>query len=130
MPEHAIDKSPLGPRDFPEFFRALNCKPGGNEPANSFRWQERLIAEVIEQGLPCTISLPTAAGKTSVLDIFLFALAAIRSGTDRRAEALALPRRWFFCVDRRLIVDQTARHAEQLLQGLQTTDVPVAKRVR
>jgi CRISPR-associated endonuclease/helicase Cas3 len=130
MSDAAIDKSPLGPGDFREFFRAFNSKPGTSEPANPFRWQERLVAEVIKHGPPCAISLPTAAGKTSVLDIFLFALAAIRSGAHRSPQVAALPRRWFFCVDRRLIVDQTARHARGLLERLQTTDVEVAKRVR
>lgn len=140
MPNDATDKSPLSPGDFREFFNAVNFKPGTKEPASPFRWQERLVGEMIngadgagklfEQGLPCTISLPTAAGKTSTLDILLFALAAIRSGAYRKPGAAALPRRWFFCVDRRLIVDQTARHARELLERLQTTDVAAAKRVR
>lgn len=52
MSDAAIDKSPLGPGDFREFFRAFNFKPGTSEPANPFRWQERLVAEVIKHGPP------------------------------------------------------------------------------
>lgn len=130
MPSQAIEQSRLCPKDFSEFFRRVNDKPDNDEPADPFRWQERMVREAIDRGLPNTVSLPTAAGKTSMLDIALFALAAVRSGANRWSDARPLPRRLFFSVDRRLIVDQTARHAHQLLERLHTDDSPVVRRVR
>ncbi len=129
MPVEPVEEAPLHGEDFTEFFRRMNCKPGSDEPADPFRWQERLVREVIDRGLPAAVSLPTGAGKTTMLDIILFALAAVRSGAKRSPDARPLPRRLFFCVDRRLIVDQTARHAQELLDRLNSDDSPVIRRV-
>lgn len=95
------------PRDLPSFeafFRAVNH---GQAP---FPWQLRLAAEVLTQGRwPELLDLPTGVGKTSALDIALYGLAAV---PDK------LPRRTLLVVDRRIVVDQAAKHAKEILHEL------------
>lgn len=94
--------------DFPAFFRAVH----GRDP---FPWQTRLAREVALREWPAVLSLPTAAGKTSAVDVAVFAL-ALEAGAplaDRRA-----PLRVFFVIDRRLVVDQAAEHARKLRASL------------
>jgi len=74
--------------DFEAFFRELQ----GHGP---FPWQKRLAARVCETGWPDCLDLPTASGKTACLDVAVFAMAVHRGG----------PRRVFFVVDRRVVVD-------------------------
>ncbi len=99
---------PLGPADFPQYFREL----WGRDP---FPWQTRLLEHVVERGWPDTLDLPTAAGKTAVLDIAVFALAldAGRPPAERRA-----PLRTVFVIDRRVVVDQAFRRADALATKL------------
>lgn len=104
---------PLSPGRFPEFFEAAH----GFAP---FPWQARLATRVAEAGpdaraWPDVLALPTASGKTSCLDIAVFALAcqAVRSAGERTA-----PRRIFFVVDRRIIVDEAYEHARRLADHL------------
>jgi len=87
---------------FEQFFEAA----WGTKP---FPWQERLANRVLQGDWPESIGLPTAAGKTALIDIAVFALAmrAPRAG-----------RRIFFVVDRRVIVDEAAKRAEQLADKL------------
>jgi CRISPR-associated endonuclease/helicase Cas3 len=82
--------------DFDRFFKELH----GLAP---FPWQSRLIRRVAEQGWPSVLDLPTSAGKTASLDVALFhtVLDADKPPQKRRA-----PRRIFFIVDRRLVVDE------------------------
>ena len=72
------------------FFQALH----GKQP---FPWQEALAAQVCTGQWPEVIHLPTASGKTACIDIALFAL-AVRGGE--------VPRRIFFVVDRRVVVNE------------------------
>jgi CRISPR-associated endonuclease/helicase Cas3 len=107
----------LGLDRFPEFLEAAHKhKP--------FPWQERLLARVAQrasliengaQAWPEAIALPTAAGKTTCIDIAVFALAcqAVLSPGERTA-----PRRVFFVVDRRVIVDEAYEHAKALALNL------------
>lgn len=69
-----------------------------------FPWQQRLLTSLLEGKLPRALDLPTGLGKTSVLAIWLVARAA---GAD-------LPRRLVYVVDRRAVVDQSTRVAEEL----------------
>lgn len=82
--------------DFDTFFLELY----GYSP---FPWQRRLMHRVAEEGWPAVLGLPTSAGKTAALDIALFhvVLDADKPPQEKRA-----PRRIFFIVDRRLIVDE------------------------
>ncbi|HEU0120877.1 MAG TPA: type I-U CRISPR-associated helicase/endonuclease Cas3 [Bryobacteraceae bacterium] len=77
------------PQLFRDFFSGLHGHP-------PYPWQERLAAQVIAgSGWPEVIDLPTGSGKTACIDIAVLALACGRG-----------PRRIFFVVDRKTIVDQ------------------------
>src|ERR1019366_2668603 len=87
---------------FSEFFKAVwNYKP--------FPWQESLAEKALQGEWPRSIGLPTAAGKTALIDIAVYALA-------KRAPKAA--RRIFFVVDRRVIVDEAAERADTLAKRL------------
>ena len=93
----------LTPDRFAEFFSAAN--PG----KAAFPWQTRVAAKACEGNWPDAIALPTSAGKTACIDIAIFALAC---GIKR------VPRRIFFVVDRRIVVDQAFNHAQALAEKL------------
>lgn len=100
-------KNELSVKDFPAFIRAVY-----GEKVEPFPWQERMLADVLDpdKGWPGIVALPTAAGKTSCLDIAVFAIAVLGKSA---------PRRIFFTVDRRVIVDEAYRKAEKLAAKLQ-----------
>jgi CRISPR-associated endonuclease/helicase Cas3 len=106
--------SSLNPAQFDEFFHALyGCDP--------FPWQARLARRVAgarggDAAWPEALALPTAAGKTACIDMAVFALAC---QVDRPSGERAAPRRVFFVVDRRVIVDATFRRARDLALRLQ-----------
>ena len=105
---------------FPEFFSAVH----GHGP---FPWQKRLAERVLAEGWPEALDVPTGLGKTSVLDVAVFSLAAQAhlAPSDRSA-----PTRTFFVVDRRLVVDDVTRHAERLYCGLHhRTTIPILAEV-
>src|SRR5439155_11988059 len=85
--------------DFPAFFRALN----GHE---AFPWQCRLASALCARQWPQAVHVPTGCGKTSMLDAFVFALAF--------HQARDFPRRLFYVIDRRLVVDDILGHAQEL----------------
>ncbi len=85
------------PPSFEDFFRAVH----GRDP---FPWQVRLSREVISSGWPTLLDLPTGVGKTSAIDVAVYALA---SASER------MPRRTILVVDRRIVVDQAADHARR-----------------
>lgn len=91
---------------FSEFFEAAWRK----EP---FPWQKRLAERALRGEWP-SIGLPTAAGKTAVIDIAVYALAM---GAPRAA------RRIFFVVDRRVIVDEAAERAAKLAEMLSKAEL-------
>ena len=96
--------------DFDDFFRALWDK-------TPFSWQRELAARVLtshDAPWPEAIALPTASGKTACIDIAVFALAA----QVLRGETITAPRRIFFVVDRRVIVDAAFDRAQLLAQAL------------
>jgi CRISPR-associated endonuclease/helicase Cas3 len=106
----------LGLKDFPEYFSALN---DDHEP---FPWQQRLVDQLFDTGglWPELLNLPTASGKSSAVDIALFALAA----------GLPVPRRIVFVVDRRVIVQQAAEHARKISDALKSADSGILAQVR
>ena len=110
--------------DFTEFFNKL----WGHRP---FAWQQALAKRVQEQikaPWPEAIVLPTAAGKTACLDIAIFALAAQASRLARK-QTITAPRRIFFVVDRRVIVDQAYERARLLADRLEAAQEGILKRV-
>lgn len=102
---------------------------GGKRP---FAWQQRLLEQIVrDKRWPRVLNLPTGAGKTTCIDIALFALAL---DADREAMDRWCARRIAMVVDRRIVVDQVAERGRTLLRTLITsTDaiiVEVAKRLR
>ena len=98
----------MHPNDFAAFYHAVHGHP-------PFPWQERLLASFLAHEWPSTLALPTASGKTSVLDVWAFAL-ALQAGQP--AAQRTLPLRLVFVIDRRLVVDAVTQHAEQLVYAL------------
>lgn len=86
-----------------------------------FPWQVALLARVAEEGWPDVIDVPTGLGKTSVLDVAVFA-AALGVAAARR--------RIFYVVDRRLVVDEAFTHARRLARAVtEPGDRPVTAAV-
>ena len=91
--------------EFGRLFRELT----GNAP---FPWQQSLYARFVGTepgGIPASCSLPTGLGKTSVVAVWLIALA---THPDR------MPRRLAYVVNRRTVVDQTTAEAERYRRAL------------
>lgn len=96
--------NPLTLADFPAYFSELHRR-------NPYDWQCRLVKQAIDGAWPGAIDLPTGSGKTSCLDIAVFALAC---QADRSKEERTAPRRIFFCVNRRVIVDEAHQRAVKI----------------
>ncbi len=118
----------LGIEHFEDYFRALN---DGSSP---YPWQRDLAERCVAGAWPGAIDLPTGSGKTACLDIAVFALACQSSLTPGER---TVPRRIFFCVNRRVIVDEAFRRAWSFAQKLalaesgdDTVLSAVAKRLR
>jgi len=100
---------------FAEFYRAING--GEREP---FPWQKRLAEQVAtSEQWPAEVGVHTGLGKTSCLDIAVWWLA---SQADRAPEKRTAPTRIWWVVNRRLLVDSTAEHAEAIETGLSDPD--------
>lgn len=115
------DRPELPVDTFAAFFRSFN---NGRDP---FRWQVRLAEQACAGIWPDYIKLPTASGKTSCLDIAVFALAFQACRRDRTQEAIEAPRRIFFVVDRRIIVSEAFERASKIARFLQRALDPEAE---
>lgn len=94
--------------EFSDFFAALN---GGYAP---FSWQEEVLDHICEHGVwPERINAPTGSGKSSVVDIHLFANALAAVGAAPR-----VPRRLCVTVGRRALVDSQATRADKILDRM------------
>ena len=92
--------------EFGDFFASLN---GGYAP---FSWQEEVLDHICEHGVwPERINAPTGSGKSSVVDIHLFANALAAVGAAPR-----VPRRLCVTVGRRALVDSQADRAREILK--------------
>jgi CRISPR-associated endonuclease/helicase Cas3 len=110
----------LSVSDFGAFHAAVH---DGKQP---FAWQQRLLEQIVrEQAWPRVLDLPTGVGKTTCIDIALFAL-ALDATNDSAARWCS--RRIVMVVDRRIVVDQVAERGRIILRALMTsTDVVVAE---
>jgi len=124
--ECAVAVMSLSESDFADFFASL----WGNKP---FAWQKALAGRVLQDSpsartdagaaeagrppWPDVIDLPTASGKTACIDIAVFAL-AVQAARLTKTEPITAPRRVFFVVDRRLIVDEAFERARRLAEKL------------
>ena len=89
-------------QDFATFFEALT----GFQP---LPWQAALYERFVSGDCPDSASIPTGLGKTSVVAIWLIALAM---------QPDVMPRRLVYVVNRRTVVDQTTTEVEKLYQRL------------
>jgi CRISPR-associated endonuclease/helicase Cas3 len=108
--------------DFRAFHEAVH---NGRKP---FEWQDRLLRQVVrDRTWPRVLDLPTGSGKTTCIDIALFALAldAATPPKDRWC-----PRRIAMIVDRRVVVDQAAERGRKLLNVINTSIAPEVIAVR
>src|SRR5271154_5524273 len=96
--------------DFRAAFRSLT----GNDP---FPWQdamyELMVKDSFEELASCNI--PTGLGKTSVIAIWLIALA---NAPEK------VPRRLVYVVNRRTVVDQTTNEVVNLAKNSECAGVP------
>lgn len=83
--------------DFDARFRLVT----GRAP---FPWQRALYERFVDNKLPERVILPTGLGKTSIVALWLLALAA----------HAPMPKRLVYVVNRRTVVDQTTREVERL----------------
>ena len=135
--------SDLRAADFAEFFAALWDK-------RPFSWQNELAKRVMVRHVastempgmevparaagttpslwPDAIALPTASGKTACMDVAVFALAAQASRLDS-GQPITAPRRIFFVVDRRVIVDAAHERARRLANKLNEAEEGILKTV-
>jgi CRISPR-associated endonuclease/helicase Cas3 len=109
----------LGAEHFSAFHSAVHGKP-------PFAWQERLLGVIeAEHAWPKVLDLPTGTGKTTCIDIALFAL-ALDAGRPPKKRWCA--RRIAMVVDRRVVVDQAAERGRLLLRRLtEATDGVLAE---
>lgn len=104
---------------FADWFTAVNP---GKAP---LPWQERLAQQVVAKGWPSLIGVPTGLGKTACLDVAVWALAA---EADRAPTERCHPRRIWYVVNRRLLVDLAATKAAALSELLSQASIggPIA----
>jgi CRISPR-associated endonuclease/helicase Cas3 len=94
--------------DFRTFFHAL----WGYDP---FPWQEMLAARTAAGCWPQALDLPTASGKTACIDVAIHALAG---QSERPLAKRTAPRRIWFVVDRRIVVDEAHERARAIADKL------------
>jgi CRISPR-associated endonuclease/helicase Cas3 len=93
----------MKPSDFRKAFKSLT----DNDP---FPWQQRLYRRFADNDIPDTCCLPTGIGKTSVIAIWLIALAN---------HSEFMPRRLAYVVNRRTVVDQTTEEVKKYRDNLE-----------
>ena len=104
--------------EFGDFFAALNKRYNPlsqqDEECAPFSWQEEVLDHICEHGVwPDRINAPTGSGKSSVVDIHLFANALAAVGAAPR-----VPRRLCVTVGRRALVDSQADRANKILDRM------------
>lgn len=93
---------------FSSYFRAL----WSHDP---FPWQSLLAERLVVSEWPKALDLPTAAGKTACIDAAIFALAA---QAEKPVWERTAPRRIWFVVDRRIVVDEAFERAREIAEKL------------
>lgn len=96
---------------FGDFFHSIHGHP-------AFEWQKRLAKEVLFNGWCDCVRVPTACGKTSILDIALFHLAKQSELAPAKRTAA---RRICFVVDRQVVIDEVTKHAIEIKNAIQKT---------
>ena len=91
--------------DFAKCFEILTENP-------PFAWQIKLYERFLADEIPASCDIPTGLGKTSVIVIWLLALAEKLIENPQESK---VPRRLVYVVDRRVIVDQATDEAQKIL---------------
>lgn len=94
-------------QDFSNKFELLT----GSSP---FPWQVALYQEFVAGKFPSSATIPTGLGKTSIVAVWLLALAKCPS---------MVPRRLVYVVNRRTVVDQTTTEVERLRKALPDSEL-------
>src|SRR2546423_891945 len=94
--------------DFDYCFKKLT----GNE---HFAWQRELFARLTRGAFPSGCDIPTGLEKTSIIVIWLLALA---NDLMRQDSQRTIPLRLVYVVDRRVIVDQATSEADGTVKKL------------
>lgn len=110
---------------FDEFFGTV-YKDKEGKPLEPFPWQSRLARELAANQWPDCIDLPTASGKTSVIDIAVFTLACQATLPPKERP---VGRRIFFTVNRRVIVDEAHQRSVDLAIALKNAKDGILKEV-
>ena len=98
---------------FSQFFQSLH----GYDP---FPWQASLAEQIVKEGKwPQVLDLPTGSGKTSCLDIAVYAMFS----------TLDAPRRVFFVVDRRVVVNEAYERMREVARKIQSSKDPILEHV-
>jgi CRISPR-associated endonuclease/helicase Cas3 len=84
-------------------------------PHKPMNWMRRMFCDVINGSPPSLVDLPTAAGKTDVVVIWLIALAWYVKNRDT---ASPVPRRLVWVINRRVLVQQVDDMAKKLVGKL------------
>lgn len=87
-------------QDFTAFYKSVHSYA-------PFPWQVRLAERAASGQWPAALNLPTSSGKTAVLDVWLWAHSMGIVGT---------PKRLYYVIDRRLLVDAVADYAQDLFE--------------
>jgi len=77
-----------------------------------YPWQTALLLAVLTGTPPSLLYIPTGGGKTDIITVWLLAILWQIEQTG----ATTIPRRLYFAVDRRVVVDQTEPLGETLLE--------------
>jgi len=94
------------------FVRAFRALTRGRSP---FPWQRRAFLQLAQGDIPGSVGLPTGTGKTSLISIWLIALA-----WQATRNQVSLPRRLVWVVNRRVVVDQATEEATGLVSRLRS----------
>jgi len=116
--------------DFDAFFGEL-WRDADGKPLEAFPWQRRLVRRILGEdparpGWPSVLALPTASGKTAAIDVAVFTLAC---QADAQPTARTAPRRIYFIVDRRVIVDEAFERARALAGKLVAAEEGILRQV-
>lgn len=127
MTSSTTELSSITREEFGDFFAALdaaldaahnsapNEAPKEKQKRYPFSWQEEVLDHICEHGVwPERINAPTGSGKSSVVDIHLFANALAAVGAAPR-----VPRRLCVTVGRRALVDSQADRAREILKCME-----------
>jgi CRISPR-associated endonuclease/helicase Cas3 len=97
-----------------EFNSCFKSLTGLREAETPFPWQQKLFKEFVQKQFRPTCNIPTGLGKTSVIAVWLLALAHRASP----GEAYGFPRRLVYVVNRRTVVDQSTSEVEVMRKAL------------